>query len=433
MLRVVCPLKALLILILLATFHATQAQVIISEFMASNTRTLLDEDGDTSDWIEGFNLGQTNVNLGGWAVTDNGAKPRKWRFPPMDLRAGNNLIVFASGKNRRVAGSPLHTDFKLSSTPGYLGLADPTGIIVFNYGALYPEQAPDVSFGVVWQETRSPILSTNAPSTFIVPQDELLGTGWTALEYPAVLWQPANGGIGYDLNPAAPENSWLTAHANLAPQIFYRFEGAGFTVTNSGSWGETYNATFSGGALAGQVGLRPPEAPGLPANNLTPRFDGANDYVNSSKSPLSNLGAFTMAAWIKPAALSKPRVGLWGQHDAIEFGFIDASALQLSTASGGAVQAEFPLPSNNWRFVAVTGDGELLRIYIDGIMVAEGGNSTGNYGASAYPFVIAGGGIFDASQNWFTGNIDEFSLFTRALSADDLFLLYRSAAAPTAS
>src|SRR3954463_9131015 len=94
MLRVVRSLKALLVLILFAAFHVSQAQVIISEFMASNTRTLLDEDGDTSDWIEVFNLGQTNVNLNGWALTDSSTNPRKWRFPSIDLRAGENMIVF---------------------------------------------------------------------------------------------------------------------------------------------------------------------------------------------------------------------------------------------------------------------------------------------------------------------------------------------------
>ncbi|HEY6225987.1 MAG TPA: LamG-like jellyroll fold domain-containing protein, partial [Verrucomicrobiae bacterium] len=423
--------KALLVLILFAAFQASQAQVIISEFMASNTRTLLDEDGDTSDWIEVFNLGQTNVNLNGWALTDTRSNPRKWRFPSVDLPAGANIIVFASGKNRHVAGSPLHTNFKLTSNPGYVGLADPTGAIVFDYGDLYPEQAPDVSFGVVWEETRSTILTTNAPSRYIVPGDDSLGLGWTLLEFPTDIWQSATGAIGYDLNPPAPDDPWLTAHTNLAPQIFYRFEGAGLTVTNSGSWGEAYNATYTGGVLSGQIGLQPPTAPGLPTNNLTPRFDGANDYVNSARTPLSNLSAFTMAAWVKPGLLTKQRVGLWGQHDAIEFGFIDMHTLQLSTANGGAVQADFPLPANVWHFVAVSGDGELLRIYIDGLMVGEGGNAAGNYGASAYPFVIGGGGIFDASQNWFTGNIDEFSLYTRALSPDDLFLLYKSAMAPT--
>src|SRR5687767_5584581 len=147
--RAVCLLKALL-LSFLAGIGTVQGQVIISEFMASNTRTLLDEDGETSDWIEAFNLGQTNVNLNGWGLSDNATDPRRWRFPSIELPAGKSLVVFASGKNRRVPGSPLHTDFRLSGTAGYLGLADPNGTNMFSYPA-YAEQAPDISFGVVWE------------------------------------------------------------------------------------------------------------------------------------------------------------------------------------------------------------------------------------------------------------------------------------------
>lgn len=424
----VCLLKALL-LIFLVGIGTVQGQVIISEFMASNTRTLLDEDGESSDWIEVFNLGQTNVNLNGWGLTDTASDPRRWRFPAVELAAGKSTVVFASGKNRRVPGSPLHTDFRLSGTGGYLGLADANGTNVFSYVA-YPEQAPDVSFGVVWEETRTTILPTNAPVRFVTPSDEMLGTGWTALEYPVGTWPLVPGPVGFDQNPTVTEKAWLIAMTNSGPAIWYQFEGSGTLIANSGSLGSSLNGTNMGGITTGQPGLRPPEAPGMATNNLTVRFDGSNDYLNTGKGALNNLAAFTMAGWIRPSSLTKARVGLWGQHEVIEFGFIEADTLQVSTANGGEIQAAYPAPASVWRFVGVTGDGEVLRIYVDGVLVAEGGNETGNYGASGYPFVIGGGGIFDGSQNWFTGNIDEFSFHSRALTADEIFHFYKSAMTP---
>src|ERR1043166_5646476 len=45
--------------------------VVISEFMASNTHTLADENGSFEDWIEISNSGLTPVNLGGWFLTDS--------------------------------------------------------------------------------------------------------------------------------------------------------------------------------------------------------------------------------------------------------------------------------------------------------------------------------------------------------------------------
>ena len=55
--------------------------VIISEFAASNTTGLRDEDGAYSDWIEVFNGGTNTVNLNGWALTDVKDTPFRWLFP----------------------------------------------------------------------------------------------------------------------------------------------------------------------------------------------------------------------------------------------------------------------------------------------------------------------------------------------------------------
>jgi hypothetical protein len=49
----------------------------INEFMALNQKTLADEDGDFSDWIEVYNPSETAVNLLGWALTDNISLPFK--------------------------------------------------------------------------------------------------------------------------------------------------------------------------------------------------------------------------------------------------------------------------------------------------------------------------------------------------------------------
>jgi len=101
--------------------------VIIAEFLASNTSGLQDENGDNSDWIELFNAGTVPVNLAGWALTDSAADPTKWIFPSTNIAPGGFLIVFASGKDRRVPGAPLHTRFSLSAGGEYLGLIRPDG------------------------------------------------------------------------------------------------------------------------------------------------------------------------------------------------------------------------------------------------------------------------------------------------------------------
>lgn len=137
--------------------------VVINEFLAANVSTngLVDEDGQPSDWIELLNRGTNTVNLGGWSLTDTTDTPAEWTFPSTNLAAGHYLVVFASGKDRRLPGAPLHTNFKLSSIGNYLGLysADFPPAVVHEYAPQYPEQRNDISYGLD---------SHNAPKYFAV-------------------------------------------------------------------------------------------------------------------------------------------------------------------------------------------------------------------------------------------------------------------------
>jgi hypothetical protein len=57
--------------------------------MADNDRTLNDEDGESSDWIEIFNSGSSPANLNGWFLTDDPAHLTKWLFPEVTLEPMN--------------------------------------------------------------------------------------------------------------------------------------------------------------------------------------------------------------------------------------------------------------------------------------------------------------------------------------------------------
>ena len=96
--------------------------VVISEFVAANVNGLTDEDGANADWIEIFNADTTPVNLAGWHLTDDSGDLTKWTFPAVTLEPKGFMVIFASSKNRAVAGQVLHTNFKLNSGGGYLGL-----------------------------------------------------------------------------------------------------------------------------------------------------------------------------------------------------------------------------------------------------------------------------------------------------------------------
>jgi hypothetical protein len=130
---------------------AALTNIVINEFLAGNTSPngLQDEDGLLDSWIEIYNRGGATVNLAGWSLTDDASKPTTWTFPATNIAAGQYRVVFASGKDRRVPGANLHTNFKLSSSTNYLGLynADFPPQAAYEYAPAYPEQRNNISYG----------------------------------------------------------------------------------------------------------------------------------------------------------------------------------------------------------------------------------------------------------------------------------------------
>lgn len=118
---------ALFLLLTIAFAGTAGAPVSLNEFMASNTTTLPDEDGDYPDWIELYNGGDTAIDLAGYALSDNPDSPAKWVFPARVLGPRAFLLVFASGKDRRSGSPHLHTNFRIASEGEEILLSDPQG------------------------------------------------------------------------------------------------------------------------------------------------------------------------------------------------------------------------------------------------------------------------------------------------------------------
>jgi len=94
-----CSIIAAGLLTALALPYA-QADLSISEFLASNSgASLVDQDGDSSDWIEIHNNGSAAVSLAGYSLTDDATDLDQWTFPNISIPANGYLVVFASQKN----------------------------------------------------------------------------------------------------------------------------------------------------------------------------------------------------------------------------------------------------------------------------------------------------------------------------------------------
>src|SRR5436309_488025 len=123
------------------------AGVVINEFLAENQAGIVDQDNTHSDWIELRNTDAASVNLAGWSLTDDSTNLTKWQFPSVSIPGGGCLIVWASGKDRAVAGQQLHTNFALDNDGEYLALVQPGGTLVADSYNPFPPQDPDISYG----------------------------------------------------------------------------------------------------------------------------------------------------------------------------------------------------------------------------------------------------------------------------------------------
>ncbi|MHB1309490.1 MAG: CotH kinase family protein, partial [Limisphaerales bacterium] len=218
--------------------YAALATPVISEFMAANQRSLSDENGEFSDWIELHNPGAERVYLLGWSLTDDPDLPRKWLFPERFIEPDGYLLVFASGTNR-VGLTNLHANFRLDASGEYLGLFPPDAVsAVSEFRPAFPPQEPDVSFGVPAAGRTIDLLSGAPVSVLIPSKAEELSPDWAAPGFvPGPLWQRGAGlGVGFDAVPAAPGGDLNLALSGTAFQSSTGFGfGADFAIDGDSS------------------------------------------------------------------------------------------------------------------------------------------------------------------------------------------------------
>ena len=215
-----------LLLVLLNTGVSAAQEVtpgiIITEVLAANARTVTDDQGRYSDWIELHNPTDTPIPLAGYTLTDDPDELAKWRLPFTTLASGAFLVVWASGEDR-VGAAGWHTNFQLSRGGEYVGLFGPVGRVVDE--VTFEEQRTDVSWGrletVSDQWLAFPLPTPGAANT----------TGPRAiLDAPPVIAMPGSGRF------AGPVTVRLQVPVERAT-IFYTLDGADPTID-----GQAYTA-----------------------------------------------------------------------------------------------------------------------------------------------------------------------------------------------
>ena len=119
--------------------------LLLSEVMSNNAGAYTVNNG-TPDWIELYNSSSEQINLAGYALSDNPNNPALWRFPDVAIEPGGYLVVLATGNDvRDTQTKALETNFSISASGDVVLLYSPEGELL---DKLQMAQAgADISFG----------------------------------------------------------------------------------------------------------------------------------------------------------------------------------------------------------------------------------------------------------------------------------------------
>ena len=102
------------------------------------------------------------------------------------------------------------------------------------------------------------------------------------------------------------------------------------------------------------------------------------------------------------------------------------NASDANNQSNTLVASPSPIPLNKWSHVAITYDGNTLKLFINGSLSSS--KTSGLVLNTLSSSGISIGESYNANGFWnpFNGKIDEVAIYSRALSASEINSLYKT-------
>lgn len=216
-----------------------------------------------------------------------------------------------------------------------------------------------------------------------------------------------------------PYNWTNNLHQGLA--VYYDFEDGGNTLTDATG---KYNAS--------SIATVTPNQTGINGNSFLYNAVGRNQFGDVTE--MDEVGAYTVNIWIKNPAGTPPdaiveRTQLAsGGNTAIKMlsrpsGEIECQFFNSSTGGNSAgITSGAGADDGEWHMITCLYDGSELKTYIDGVKFLNT-SASGTIAPTSQNFSLAGRRTSDGVDNW-AGELDEFGMWSRGLSEEELFSLY---------
>jgi hypothetical protein len=214
--------------------------------------------------------------------------------------------------------------------------------------------------------------------------------------------------VGSFTSPSAGANGGLVG--------WWTFDGKNLTTaTATDSSGNTFNGTLM---------VSPTAAIGKLGQALS--FNGTNYIALPNSAALDLTSAYTISAWINPRSFSNYQNVIYkngtvssGQYGIIVFadGHWEAECI-IGGVGAGVTGGTLSL--NKWQHVTVTLTGTTLKTYLNGALI-----TTNNSASSGSAGTAATIGADIVNNRPFNGKIDDVRIYNRALSATEVYNLYK--------
>ena len=171
------------------------------------------------------------------------------------------------------------------------------------------------------------------------------------------------------------------------------------------------------------------------------RFDGINDYIFIEENVIPDSGDHTISVWLKADLNNNGNRTILSQSDTSGSPFYFGSSsksdsvgtIKMNDDWDALKDTEFLL-DNNWHYYTIVTDGTIgdssniidtSSFYIDGELVTQVMGSGKSYPKDESFFIAT---MWDSSGEYFSGLIDEVSIWDRKLSSEEISQLYNSGA-----
>ena len=140
--------EAIILGVLLPLAIQTSCQsIVISELMAANKKNISDGFGESDDWIELYNAGDSSIDIGNFFLTDNINNPTKHQIPATKpywttIESHQRIILWVDGDDEQ---GTRHLNFNLAQKGGFIAIFDSDTNLIDQLN--YPLQYSDISYG----------------------------------------------------------------------------------------------------------------------------------------------------------------------------------------------------------------------------------------------------------------------------------------------